>query len=80
MSKVISAMGDDIVVLSTPGVAIVILMKSKASEMFKLHYLQQDDEDDASVVSVARRIAKECKTIQVNSSTYEPLTKDLAVG
>ena len=55
-------MGDEIMMLSSPGIATMLISKSKAATVLRLEEVYQDD-FDLQVTAVAGKIAAETKTL-----------------
>ena len=55
-------MGNEVVVLSSPGVAFVIMLKEKASQIFKFERVDEED-DDINLRLIAKKINSEVKRL-----------------
>ena len=75
VDKIKELLEDEIIVLSSPGFASIIMLKQKASGMFRLED-SEDDDDDIHVQTVARKIRCEIKNISSERSHYKPLTNE----
>ena len=70
VAKVSDHSGEDLIVLSSPGVANILLFRSKASSTLRII---PDDTDDinAAVTKVAKKICSESKNIPFDNGMYE---------
>ena len=69
-------MGDEIVMLSSPGVATMFISKSKAATMLRLDEVDQDG-FDLQVKAVASKIAAETKTLGDKFLNYSNIDRDI---
>lgn len=68
--------GEDLLVFSSPGLANVIVFRSTASDLLRLEQL---DEDNMQIESVAKQIVKECKQIVNKQNIYNvQIDKEIA--
>ena len=58
---------DDLLIVSSPGLANIILFGNTASKLLRL---VEEEEDDKSTELVAKQIVKECKELSGNKSVY----------
>ena len=69
--------GTSLLVLSSPGIASILLFRGKASSIFRIDDI---DEDEADIKKVAKVIEKEIKQIPVNKNLYEKrINKEIAL-
>ena len=66
MNKIEEHLTEEIIILSSPGVANILILKCEASSMFTIDKV--DDDDDIHVEVVAKRIASEIKGIMIKPS------------
>ena len=68
MNKIEEHLAEEIIILSSPGVANILILKCKASSMFTIDKV--DGDDDIHVKVVAKRIASEIQGIVHDKSKY----------
>lgn len=61
VNKIADLFGKDLLVLSSPGLANILMFRTTASSMLRIEEL---DEDDKSIEVVSKRILTECKEIK----------------
>lgn len=69
MNKIEEELKDEIIILSSPGVANILILKCKASSMFSIDAV--DDDDDIHVKALAKKIVSEVKNIPYDKSKYK---------
>ena len=60
---------NDIVLLSSPGIANILVFKSKASSILRIQMLE--DEDDGNLQAIAKNIVSEIKNILYDKDEYQ---------
>ena len=68
-------MGNEVVVLSSPGVASIIMLNEKASQIFKFERVDEED-DDINLRLIAKKINSEVKSLSRNDGVYKNLTRE----
>ena len=68
-------MGNEVVVLSSPGVASVIMLKEKISQIFKFERVDEED-DDINLRLTAKKINSEVKSLSRDDDVYKNLTRE----
>ena len=63
--------GEDVIVLSSPGLASMLLFKNNASKVLKLSNDQEDDQQDILITKLAKKICDEVKEIVLDKSSYD---------
>ena len=58
------AQNDDVIFLSSPGIASILVFKSRANSIFRIQEL--NDENSVNVYIVAKKIVSELKEIPVD--------------
>ncbi|KAH3720368.1 hypothetical protein DPMN_063265 [Dreissena polymorpha] len=62
--------GEDVAVLHSPGIANMLLFKFYAPNLIKLVSVQDDDDLDIAVISVAKHIVSAVKSINIDRDRY----------
>ena len=75
LSKLTEYMGNEVVVLSSPGVASIIMLNEKASQIFKFERVDEED-DDINLRLIAKKINSEVKSLSRNDDVYKNLTSE----
>ena len=70
IKRVTSDLDNEIVVLSSPGLAHILIFRDKASTLLRL--VETTDTDDRNIDAVSKTITKECKNIPINKDVYSP--------
>ena len=68
-------MGNEVVVLSSPGIASVIMLKEEASQIFKFERVDEED-DDINLRLTAKKINSEVKSLSRDDDVYKNLTRE----
>eukprot|EP00794_Sanderia_malayensis_P004436 gene4436-5029_t len=77
---------EDVIVLSSPGLASMLLFKNKVSKVLKLSNDQEDDQQDILITKLSKNICNEVKEIVLDKSSYgisitkESASMSLALG
>ena len=79
MLKLKEKMKDEVVLLSSPGAATIVMLKTKAETILKL---ESDDEQDYHVQlkSIADRIVKETKSLNKTFDRYTMINENIFNG
>ena len=62
---------EDVIVLSSPGLASILLFKNNASKVLKLSNDQEDDHQDILITKLAKKICDEIKEIVLDKSSCD---------
>ena len=72
LKQMIDYFGEDFIVLSSPGLASMLLFKNIASRVLKLSSNQDDDDQqDILIAKLAKNICDEVKEIALTKSSYD---------
>ena len=71
INDVIEQSGNKMYRFNSPGMAVILMHKQKASTLFKLVSVE-DEDDDSQVKKVADKIALEAKKLSNDKSKYNP--------
>ena len=63
--------GEDVIVLSSPGLASMLLFKNNASKVLKISNDQENDQQDILITELAKKICDEVKEIVLDKSSYD---------
>ncbi len=69
VQKLVAEYKNDILLLSSPGIANIIVFKSKANTVLRIQSL--DDEDERNLRSTAKNIVSEIQNIKYNKDEYQ---------
>ena len=75
LNKVTEYTGNEVVVLSSPGVASIIMLNEKASQIFKFERVDEED-DNINLRLIAKKIDSEVKSLSRNDDVYKNLTRE----
>ena len=76
LNKVTEYMGNEVVALLSPGVASIIMMNEKASQILKFKRVDKED-NDINLSLITKKINSEVKRLSRNNDVYKNLTKEL---
>ncbi len=68
VQKLVAEYKNDILLLSSPGIANIIVFKSKANTVLRIQSL--DDEDEGNLHSTAKKIVSEIQNIKCNKDEF----------
>ena len=67
--------GEELLVLSAPGVASIIVFKHRAPVLLKLVNDYDDSDIDAAITTVSKQIVNETKSVEMDKNQYETRLK-----
>ena len=68
-------MGNEVVVLSSPVVASIIMLNEKALQIFKFERVDEEN-DDVNLRLIAKKINSEVKGLSCNDDVYKNLIRE----
>ena len=75
LNKAIEYMGNKVVVLSSPGIARIIMLNEKALQIFKFERVDEED-DDINLRLIAKKLNSVVKSLSRNDDVYKNLTRE----
>ena len=77
LTRLTTHMQNELYVFSSPGLAGIIMLKEKASSVFKIvSENHNDDDDDVSMQKIANRIKNEVKMMTKRKTEYNDINKE----
>ena len=70
IDKLLERVGPDLISLSGPGVANILMFKSKASKHMKFEQ-SEDDDIDTSIRAIAKVVKQECEDLRSDNTVYD---------
>ena len=70
VNQLVDHFGDNILVLSSPGVSSIVVFKNKAPTLLKLVPSDDDSDLDMSIKNVVKEIAREVKVLKSDKAHY----------
>ncbi len=77
LSRLGDRFGDEILTLSSPGIASIVIFKSRTADLLKL-VPDEDDDLNSSISTVSKHILKETKSMSLDTNYNTRIDKDIA--
>ena len=79
VDQLVDPFGDNILVLSSPGVSSIVVFKNKAPTLLKIVCSDDDSNLDMSIKNVVKKINREVKVIKSDKDHYNRILKAISL-